>query len=234
MYTIEKLEDTLNGCYAGVYGEVVTHDEYRISKVKDKESYQWIFDFGANVGVFTRYALAQFPNAKVIAVEPNEENFHYLTKFTERERVIFVNKAIGSGQLWHNKGARNGSGESYVSSGIGYHHDEMVDAVNLGAVEFSEIETILPAELIKKYVRRGEKFLVKMDIEGGEHAAFFDNESMRLMREADYFCAELHLYALTGGIMYDEAAQSLGKAIGEFMKSHSCKLDNVIFTATKN
>jgi len=232
-YNIERLEDTLNGDYHGVYYDVVLKDEYGVRSIKDKEDYKVVIDAGANVGCFTRYALEQFPNATIIAIEPNEENFHYLQKFTKSERVIFVNKAIGSGQLWHNVGARNGSGESYVSSGIGYHHDAMVDAVKLGAVEFSEIETVLPAELIKQYVKPGEKFLVKMDIEGGEHAAFADPESMELMRQADYFCAELHLYALTGGIMYDEAAKSIGGAIGEFMKSHDVFLDNVIMRAKR-
>lgn len=231
---ITRVEDTLKGGYAGLYNEVVTDDCYRLRKLIFNPDV--IFDFGANVGVFTRYARKLFPKTLIVAIEPNAENFEYLTRFTPNdENIIFINAAIGAGQLWHNLGAVNGSGESYVSSGIGYDHYEMIEAEKeSGAVEKSDIKTILPDYLINTYVSAGQKYMIKMDIEGGEHAVFQHEPSMKVLRDAEYVCAELHLYALHGGKLYDDMAKKMGEAIASFMPTHRVGLNNVHFWATKN
>lgn len=229
---IEKIEDSLNGGYDGLYGEVVIEDVYKLKSVQFIPDA--IIDLGANVGIFTRYARELFPNALIISVEPNEENFKVLTYFTEINNWVPLNMAIGKGQLWHNLGAANGSGESYVSSGIGYGGEEMESAERKGnGVEKSEIKTTLPSALIQQYVTPGQKYLVKMDIEGGEHAVFQDKESIEVLKNADYVCGEFHLYALSAGKMYDEVVQKIGEFISELMKTHLVTLNNMDFTATK-
>lgn len=229
---IDNIEDSLNGGYAGLYGEVVTEDVYKLKSLKN--DFNVIFDLGANVGIFTRYARELFPNALIVSVEPNEENFNILTKFTKIGNWIAINKAIGKGQLWHNLGAVNGSGESYVSSGLGYNHSEMHVLEKLGkGVERSKIETILPRDLIKQYAKEGDKILMKIDIEGGEHAIFEDKESLELLKKCDYICMELHLYALYAGKLYDDVVKKIGEFIGELMKTHLVTLNNMDLTATK-
>jgi FkbM family methyltransferase len=229
---IEKIEDSLNGGYGGLYGEVVTEDVYRLKSVSSSPDV--VFDLGCNVGIFTRYARELFPDALIISVEPNEENFRILKQFTFISNWVALNVAIGKGQLWHNLGAANGSGESYVSSGIGYKDEDMqLAAINNQGVEKSKIRTILPAALIKHYVKPGQKYLVKIDIEGGEHAVFQDKESMDLLLQADYVCMEFHLYALYAGELYDTMVDEIGKVIARFMKTHLVTLNNMDFTATK-
>ena len=75
-----ELENTLNGGYNGLYGEVVTEDCYRLKTLGFVPDV--IFDLGANIGVFTRYARDMFNNAKIISVEPNLDNFENLKTFS--------------------------------------------------------------------------------------------------------------------------------------------------------
>lgn len=212
----------------GIIGEVVRADVYRMKTLNFIPDV--IFDLGANVGVFTRYAREIFPNALIVSVEPNSDNFYHLKKFTDIENWVVINKAIGGDHIWHNLGAANGSGESYVSSGIGYDHDSMMKADN---VEHCEIQTILPAELIKTYVKPGQKYLFKIDIEGGEHAIFQDEESMELLRQCDYIAAETHLYALTGGDPYNSVVKFFNDTIKSFEATHNVERTKVEFYATK-
>lgn len=218
--------------YDGIVGEVVRADVYRLKQLKFIPDV--IFDLGANIGVFTRYARDLFPKATIISVEPNAENFTHLMSFTHITNWIPINRAIGGNHIWHNLGAANGSGESYVSSGIGYDHMDMVQAAALrDGVEACNIETISLAGLIKKYARPSHKFMVKFDIEGGEHAIFQDAESMRLLKQADYIAGEIHLYALKGGKMYDDMVKFINDSVESFRETHEVERTHVEFYATK-
>lgn len=229
---MNELKDTLNGGYNGLFGEVVTDDCYKLRQLNFIPDV--IIDCGANVGVFTRFAKELFPDALIVAVEPHKENCEVFKRHCPID-VILLQKAIGKGQLWHNLGASNGSGESYVSSGVGYEHEAMVkESVNGKSVESSPIQTVMPKEFIDTYVKEGQKFIIKIDIEGGEHAIFSDEESMKAIAKADYVCMELHLFALHGGTMYETMALKLGEAIGRLMMTHSVSMDNVNMWAKKN
>lgn len=227
----EDLSKLLNGGYNGLYGEVVTEDIYKLKQLNFVPD--TIIDCGANVGVFTRFAKELFPDASIIAVEPHKENIEVFKQHCPID-IILLEKAIGKGSLWHILGAVNGSGENYVSSGIGYEHEAMeIEAENGKNVESSSVETVMLNEVIDTYVKEGQKVLVKIDIEGGEHVIFQDEASMKALAKADYICMELHLFALHGGEMYETMALELGKAIGRLMMTHSVSMDNVNLWARK-
>ena len=124
----------------------------------------------------------------------------------------------------------NGSGEVYLSSGLGYPEGEMDKCP--GKLDRYKIETVMPSELLKKYVKDGQKVLVKIDIEGNEHTIFTHEPSMKALRECDYVCMEVHWYALHGGLV-SEVREKTQAALDSFKATHDCELDNVHFWARK-
>lgn len=179
--------------YKGLHGEVVIEDTYRLRKLPFVPDV--IFDLGANIGVFTRHAREVFPNALIVAVEPNPTNAYHITKFTNDPNAILINKAIGIGQIYHSKTAANGSGECYLSAGLGYPEELMPKDDRL---ELSDVETVMIDALVKEYVKKGQSYIIKMDIEGAENTVFTHEPSMKAIKTSDYFCAELHHYSMTG------------------------------------
>lgn len=224
-----KLEDTLNGGYAGLHGEVVTHDCYKIKTLDFIPDI--VFDIGANIGVFTRFARELWPNALIVAVEPHPENIVNFFEFTPSEPgIILIQKALGEGHLWHNKGARNGSGESYVSSGLGYDDKQMSET---DSTEISSVPTIMIDELVNQYWRKGMKTICKIDCEGGENVIWKDEASMEALKKMDYICMETHFYALHGGEMYDEMKEKTLAALKSLEETHVCHFEHPHFEARK-
>lgn len=248
MIISNTLEQTLKGGYKGLYGEVVERDTYYLRDLPDivsinppyevhqkghKKKINFIpdviIDLGANVGIFSRYARKLFPDALIVSVEPNEENFLTFKKFTHDNNTICLNKAIGIGNIWHGLSAANGSGETYLSEGLGYPQSEFLKDTT---VEKSTIETIMPNELIKKYVKGSDKFIVKIDIEGAENFIFTHKPSMDALRAANYICMELHWFAQHGGLS-EEVKEKTTEALKSFDRTHICELDNQHFYAVK-
>lgn len=215
--TALKIEDTLNGGYAGLYSEVVTHDCYKLQSIKF--SPDLIFDFGANIGIFARYAQQLWPDAKIVSVEPNPDNVAVYKQFTQD--TVLLNVAIGKGELYHNLGARNGSGEVYISKGLGYPD---------GGDEKSEIPTKMPAEIIKRYWRPGMKAIVKMDIEGGENIIWGHPTSMAALKEMDFLAFEVHFYAATHDQLQGVVNATMD-ALNSFRDTHEVLIENVHFWA---
>lgn len=227
-----KLHETLNGGYAGLHGEVVTHDCYRLRTLPFIPDV--IFDFGGNIGIFARFARELFPDALIVSVEPHPENRSVFKEFTKDDKIILIEKAIGRGKMWHNLGARNGSGESYVSSGLGFDKEMMASAVrNNQGVEASGVDAVMPDEIIWQYWKPGMKAVLKCDCEGCENFVFTDKHSMDMIKQMDYIAMEVHFYALTGGKPWEEVQEQTRAALKELEETHICELDNVHFWAIK-
>lgn len=227
-----KIGEIWNGAAEGLFGEVVTEDTYKIKDLKFVP--QIVLDLGCNIGIFTRYIRSLFPDCFIVSVEPNKENIEYAKMFTaEDDKILFINKAIGIGQIYHGLTAINGSGETYLSSGLGYPKEKMEYAVdnNLG-IEKSDIETVMPDELINKFVKNGDRFIVKMDIEGSEHIVFDHEPSMAALKKADYLCFEIHKYAIDGQ-EHEDVGYYTNKHLKSFRQTHNCWLEGVHFWATK-
>ena len=141
-----------------------------------------IVDCGANVGMSTAYFLARFPNAKVIAVEPDPGNYqqllHNTRPYGHRLHAVqagvwpksvglkFVEDAFGDGRAWAVSVAEAGPGEQAD-----------IQAVSLGALlDGSGYERVS---------------LLKIDIEGSEQALFSEGVEPWLGR-VDNLVIELH------------------------------------------
>lgn len=221
-----NLQDTLNGGYNGLYGEVVTYDSYRLKQIKFVPNF--ILDLGANVGVFTRFARSLFPDALIVSVEPDEENFAHLVKFTHDNNIIFINKAIGLNGVSRRMNVVNGAHESYVSDGIGM--DEVIQSGE--KVEKVNIETIMPDELIKTYLQPRMKSILKLDIELNESVIWDHQSSMEAIKNIDYFTGEVHWSMLSGNAMI-QSKQRTFEALNKFNDTHHMEINHTNFWATK-
>src|ERR1044072_3477914 len=159
---VDRLEDTLNGGYKGLYGEVVEADCYRLRQLKFIPDI--IFDVGANIGVFARFARELFPGALIVSVEPNFENRVHYTKFTKpHSRTVILNKALGMGPIYHGLTARNGSGETYLSAGLGYPKELMEKAVaEKQGLELAMAASVPLSSLIDRFWFPGAKCVLKV------------------------------------------------------------------------
>lgn len=226
-----KLEDSLNGGFGGLYGEVVTCDTYRLKQLKFKPDV--VFDVGANVGIFSRFVRELFPEALIVSVEPDPSNCAVFRQFTKDTNTILIEKALGLGPVYHGTTARNGSGETYLSTGVGFPKQDMDAAANKkNGLEFSHVPTIMLPELVRAHSNSGQKRLLKIDCEGGENVIWEDEESISILQEMDYVTMELHFYALTGR-EHPMVRKLTEKALATLAETHNCERQEPHFWATK-
>lgn len=222
-----KLEDTLNGGFSGLYGEVVSEDTYRLKKLKFIPDL--IIDLGGNVGIFARYARELFPETKIVSIEPDKNNCSVFRQFTKMDNVYLIEAAIGIGKIWRCEGALNGAHESYLSSGLGY---PFVVGKSIPRINETDKEALMPDKIINDLVKEGMKTVVKIDIEGNENIIFTHEPSMEALRRMDYVTMEVHWQALSGDLR-DEVCQKTFEACASFIPTHNCQLINTMFYATK-
>lgn len=223
----DRLQDTLNGGFKGLFGEVVEDDIYRLNKIGFIPDV--IFDLGSNIGIFARFARELFPEAIIVCVEPDADNFENLVKFTPSYKINFLNKAIGIGKVWRHIGARNGAGESYVSDSIGYREAEMKGS---NRILETDIATVMPDALINEHWKEGMKSVMKMDIEVGENAVWSHKASMDAIKKMDYFTGEIHFSAFNGASVKEVICETY-YGLHQFNETHDLQIHNNNFWATK-
>ena len=139
-----------------VFLDVFVRKEYKNPYSDDIDL---ILDLGANVGYSAIYFAKHYPNATIVALEPEETNFKLLCRNTKQyPNVISLN--IG---VWWRQAkidVINPNADSW-----GYRFKE---------TESRGIECVTIQELIEKYgSRRG--VMIKMDVEGAEEEIFEKN-----------------------------------------------------------
>lgn len=223
-----KLEDTLGGGWPGLYGEVVTEDCYRLQQLDFVPDI--VFDIGANVGTFTRFARSLWPRAVIVAVEPDKENCAHFRKFTPMPNVFLIEAAIGVCDIWRCTTARNGAGEVYMSPGPGYPLKKIM-ASEVWKPAF-EIDHTSLCTVIESFISRGDRAVLKVDCEGSENQIFGHSESMAAMQKMEYIAMELHRYAFDHSEQAKvDALQS--SALIELARTHNLEVEGVHLWARK-
>jgi FkbM family methyltransferase len=117
----------------------------------------YIIDCGANIGMSVIYMKQHFPQAEIVAFEPDETNFDLLTKNVDS--FGYSNVSLHKEAVWNENTTLLFSNESSMGSKI-----EMNNTANTKEVK---------AVRLKDFLNREVDFL-KIDIEGAEYAVLTD------------------------------------------------------------
>ena len=120
-----------------------------------------IFDCGANIGLFTVLMKNRYPDAKVIAIEPDEENFLELKKNASKYSDVFFEKY----GIWNT--------DTKLKVSDKYNRGKWGIVVEEDLVD-SNIESISINTLVKKY-NIDIIDILKIDIESSEKQLFSSN-----------------------------------------------------------
>lgn len=171
--------------------------------------YEWDFavapdvivEAGAYIGLSTTYLARKYPNARIIAIEPDEDNYELLVRNTAwNENISTIHAA-----LWTESGS-----VSLGDPGKGDWALRVSEADVTGEVDQSELSRV-PAVTIPEVMRtyQLDKIdLLKLDIEGSEKEIF--ETSQPWIDCVDAISVELHDRFKPG------CARAFYQAIGEF------------------
>ena len=149
-----------------------TSDKWLLNKIFGEQEYNFkinnfaprlILDCGANVGYSVAYFASKYPQAKIIAVEPESLNFKLLTYNTHFfDNVTCINSAI-----WYNEGYIKilpdmpGNTLAFMTEETTANDPEALKTITISKLlndsGFNEVD------------------LLKIDIEGAEHEVFDDS-----------------------------------------------------------
>lgn len=155
--------------------QIFLAEEY---KLPFRLSPDFIVDCGANIGLSAVYYAHTFPNAKIIAIEPDKKNFNFLLKNTAPyKNVTCLNKAVWS----------HTTHMEMVDLGTGNWSLQTSEVVLPGS---NTIEAIGISQILKDYGQQTIDIL-KIDIEGAEKTLFTHNYSEWLSK-TKVIAIELH------------------------------------------
>jgi len=184
------------------FNQVIFKQEYEIIKYKIHYQPETIIDCGANIGLTSIFFATLYPNAKIIAVEPEIENFHLLLKNTHSyPNIICLNSGI-----WN----RNTNLE-VINSDLGNW------AFTVNEVNYDGPNTIkaITIDSIMENYNLSKIDLLKLDIEGTEKEIFEHNYDLWLSR-TKFIIAELH----------DNLKENCSKTFFKALANYSYKLYN--------
>lgn len=172
-----------------------------------------IIDGGANIGLATIYLKSKFPDAKVICVEPDEDNFQALTNNVKDLKDITLLK----GGLWHTKTELSIS-DKYDSGKWGM----IVEEAKGGNSNETLTETFTIDEIMKTAGLQ-QIDLLKLDIETAERE-LFSKSYQSWLPKTKAIVIELHDWITPG------CSKPFFKAINECFNvySYSSRGENTI------
>jgi len=154
-----------------VYSQIFVEKEYDSQLIREV-SPSVVIDLGAYAGYSTFFFSKLFPNALIVAVEANSQNFELLeATFSNQDRVKVIHAAI------HN------TDEQYLEIMTGNDGLWGTRAVKMGSESVSHdtvtVKTISLQKILSRYdLLTNRDMLLKVDIEGGELEALDTNLSL--------------------------------------------------------
>lgn len=160
-----------------VYQQVFIHKEYEFTTITSPKV---IVDAGANVGYASIYFANLYPDAKIFAIEPENNNFEILCENIKNYKNIIPIQ----GALWNENSEINICDEGLGEWGFMTFSSEQPQHIVKNMVQGYTIDF-----LIQKY--NLEKIdILKIDIEGAEKEVFED--TTKWINDVDSLIVELH------------------------------------------
>jgi len=141
-----------------IFEDIIIRGQYALSLPFEPET---IVDAGANIGLASVYYANRYPNARIVAVEPEPSNFDVLLRNVSSYSNIFPVRAA----LWHRNGhvALNGEqGPDAAKSKVGF---------TVGNGDGLPVRAITIPTLMQE-AHISSIHLLKVDIEGAEREVF--------------------------------------------------------------
>ncbi|HWA29270.1 MAG TPA: FkbM family methyltransferase [Lacunisphaera sp.] len=160
-----------------VYRQVLVEQQYDVGIQPAPQS---IIDAGANIGLSAVFFANRYPAARIVAIEPMDENFAMLKKNIAPYPQITAFK----GALWKETGRI-----CLFDSGEG-HHGFQTRAAETGAPEQAGMVQATTVDALMKEMKLTELGLLKIDIEGSEKEVFENSASW--IGSVQAIMAELH------------------------------------------
>lgn len=135
--------------------EIFVQDIYKINMSNPSP---YIIDCGANIGLSVLYLKQQFPQATIVAFEPDPANFEYLQKNVAAYKL--VNVELRNEAIWTQEGSMSFVSDGTLGSKLG-------NTLSQGG------QVSVRTVRLKDYLSRPVDFL-KMDIEGAEYEVLKD------------------------------------------------------------
>jgi FkbM family methyltransferase len=168
----QKVALRLGTSDVGVFMHVFVYDQYGVGLTRTPSV---IVDAGANVGLSAVYFAQRYPAAKIIAIEPEPENFRLLV----RNAAPFPNIIPVQAALWKHDGT-----VAIHDTGGGGWGMRVADEAAGAEVKSIRLDTLLRDHGITHVD------LLKVDIEGAECEVFEDAASW--IDRVSVVCTELH------------------------------------------
>jgi len=188
-----------------MYQEVFRDEIY---KFKSEKSAPFIIDCGANIGVSILYFKQLFPEAKILAFEPDKNIFQTLSRNVHT--VGLKNVTLKESAVWTESGYLD-----FVAEGA--------DAGRLMASKNDKPHYQIYAESLKPYLSDHVDFL-KIDIEGAETAVLIDCKSE--LKNVENLFVEYHSF-LDRPQDLDQLLHILSTAGFRYYIQHPIKYKNI-------
>jgi len=215
MTPLERLE-RFKGSYT--YGEVVKGDSYRLTYLTPLVQPDVIYDIGANVGIFALWAKHRFPEARIIAVEPEPKNVEVLREACDGlDGVTVIHAAVGKHPMYFRRGVDRGK-HAFVSERPGYPEEMLAKATYM---ELTNVAVVSLGELFATH--GGEHYFVKVDTEGAEGSLIGDKAANAVLLDAEYVTMEMHFWAMTRELIQEAYEARMRWLIG-FRATHSIEM----------
>lgn len=183
-----------------IFHTIFGQQEYNIKQLDS--SAKTIIDCGANIGLFTVYMKHKYPDAKVICIEPDRENYEQTLLNTKGLKDV---KVYQNG-IWHRK-ANLAITDKYNGGKWGLVVDEIPEPTNesvasLGLNELMSLENLESIDILKIDIETAEKYLFSQNYE-------------EWMRRTKVIIIELHDWLEQG------TAQPFFNAVNKIYKNYS-------------
>lgn len=155
-----------------LFASIFLEEQYGSAEVKSRNA-RFIIDAGANIGLASVYFARLFPQAKIVALEPSEENYQLL----RRNVAPYPNVICLQAALWHEPGVvkiANPAAEAWA-----FQCQAATDGV-----------PALTVPLLMQRYGAASIDILKVDIEGAEREVFA--QSCDWLERVRVLCVELH------------------------------------------
>ena len=196
-----------NSTDKSVFASVFLQNQYNVDIPFEPAT---ILDLGANIGLSALYFAARFPNAQIVGLEPDKENFEIAVRNTEAYKNIqLINKGV-----WNKK--------SFIDIVDANSRKDAFMVVETSSPSAASIEAVSINDIMQQQHWKTIDIL-KIDIEGSEKELFAENFQSWLPH-AKLIFVEVHDHMRKG------SSRSVFAAISEYNFSFDMKDENLIFT----